>query len=79
MFRTVTRRYEGAHGKPADQLPRDDVGPVLPPGGWRNSQVGPDMLSEPPSAEPSGVNAGGGIALPAIGGAAKATRPATRS
>lgn len=30
--------YQSAHGLPADQLPRADVGPHLPPGGWRGTQ-----------------------------------------
>ena len=29
------RRYAEKHGPPAEELPRQDVGPRLPPGGWR--------------------------------------------
>jgi hypothetical protein len=29
--------YAEAHGPPAEHLPPDDVGPHLPPGGWRGS------------------------------------------
>lgn len=29
--------YAQAHGLPAEQLPKGDVGPHLPPGGWRGS------------------------------------------
>ena len=27
--------YPDAHGRPAESLPKEDVGPHLPPGGWR--------------------------------------------
>ncbi len=32
--------YEEQHGPAAEGLPKEDVGPRLPPGGWKSSQSG---------------------------------------
>eukprot|EP00879_Flechtneria_rotunda_P012731 GHRR01013295.1.p1 GENE.GHRR01013295.1~~GHRR01013295.1.p1 ORF type:complete len:345 (+),score=158.58 GHRR01013295.1:22-1035(+) len=49
--------YAAAHGPPADQLPKADVGPHLPPGGWRGTQPltrGEDGASVLPALGPRG-------------------------
>lgn len=48
--------YAAAHGLPAEQLPKADVGPHLPPGGWRGSLP----RAEDGSVLPSLVSRGGG-------------------
>lgn len=42
--------YTDVHGPPAEQLPSEDVGPHLPPGGWRGNLAKPGEESPPGSA-----------------------------
>ncbi|MEW5309753.1 MAG: hypothetical protein WDW38_001615 [Sanguina aurantia] len=62
--------YEGAHGAPADQLPREDVGPKLPGGGWRGMEnvAAPLLFPSPkgtlPELAPGTSGAVGSTATP---------------
>lgn len=74
--------YDGAHGKPGSDLPRDDLGPVLPGGGWRSDKAGPELWDGPPNKESSAPNSVGGNTdrLPSIAsGQRKSARPGTRA
>lgn len=61
--------YASVQGLPAEQLPRADVGPHLPPGGWRGTQPlrGEDGAPLPPVMRGSST-AGGGGATPRAAG-----------
>lgn len=61
--------YTSVHGLPAEQLPRAEVGPHLPPGGWRGTQPlrGEDGAPLPPLVRGSST-AGGGGATPRAAG-----------
>jgi hypothetical protein len=52
-----------AHGLPAEQLPKGDVGPHLPPGGWRGSLPRADDGSVLPALVARG-GGGGGVGPP---------------
>lgn len=69
--------YKDIHGKPGDSLPAREVGPILPPGGWRGNETGVPVVptnaagrqvDKLPGLVPEGTgNAVGGLA-PARGG-----------
>lgn len=65
--------YTSVHGLPAEQLPRADVGPHLPPGGWRGTQPlrGEDGAPLPPLV-PGSSTAGGNGAAPRAAGSDRA-------
>lgn len=54
--------YTAVHGLPAEQLPKADVGPQLPPGGWRGTQPlkGDDAGSVLPSVRGGSTASGMG-------------------
>mmetsp|Transcript_28874 Transcript_28874/g.63614 ORF Transcript_28874/g.63614 Transcript_28874/m.63614 type:complete len:1064 (-) Transcript_28874:692-3883(-) len=64
--------YEDSHGAPADALPKEDVGPKLPPGGWRGSTAGQPvkgMVSLPD------IHAGGAASQVRVGSPSQASGP----
>jgi hypothetical protein len=55
--------YAQAHGLPAEQLPKGDVGPHLPPGGWKGSLPRAEDGSVLPALVARG-GGGGGVGPP---------------
>jgi hypothetical protein len=60
--------FTAVHGLPAEQLPKGDVGPHLPPGGWRGSQPlrGEDGAPVLPSVRGGSTAGGSGVTPRAV-------------